>query len=86
MKEFEQWNGFVPGAWQEEINVRDFIQTNYKEYFGDAGFLAGPTERTSKLMNKVQDLFAKERKNGGVLENEISDDGEIVQRYWIDNA
>ena len=54
------WTGFVGGVWQDEINVRDFIQNNYKEYTGDHTFLAGSTERTDKLMGKVQELFAKE--------------------------
>ena len=62
------WNGFVAGAWQDEINVRDFIQKNYKEYTGDAEFLSGPTERTSTLMKKVQTLFTLERQYGGVLD------------------
>ena len=64
----ENWNGFISGAWQDEINVRDFIQTNYKEYTGDASFLAGATARTRALMDKVNDLFAKERERGGVLD------------------
>ncbi len=64
----ENWNGFVPGVWQDEINVRDFIQTNYKEYHGDAAFLAGATERTTALMKKLQTLFMLERQYGGVLD------------------
>ncbi len=64
----ENWNGFVPGVWQDEINVRDFIQTNYKEYQGDAAFLAGATERTTALMKKLQTLFMLERQYGGVLD------------------
>ena len=66
--EHKNWNGFKTGTWQDEINVRDFIQTNYKEYTGDSDFLADATSRTKKLMDKVQELFAKERKNGGVLD------------------
>ena len=62
------WNGFTGGAWQDEINVRDFIQKNYKEYKGDSSFLCGATERTKSLMSKVQELFAEERKKGGVLD------------------
>ena len=62
------WNGFAEGVWQDEINVRDFIQTNYKEYHGDDSFLAGPTKRTSELMEKIQELFRKERQAGGVLD------------------
>ena len=64
----ENWNGFIEGVWQDEINVRDFIQTNYKEYPGDAAFLAGATTRTKSLMEKVQGLFALERQKGGVLD------------------
>ena len=62
------WNGFQPGVWQEEINVRDFIQRNYTEYTGDDSFLAGATERTNKLMERVQALFTLERQLGGVLD------------------
>ncbi|MBR5241598.1 MAG: formate C-acetyltransferase [Clostridia bacterium] len=64
----KNWNGFAEGVWQDEINVRDFIQTNYKEYHGDDSFLAGPTKRTSDLMDKIQELFKKERQAGGVLD------------------
>ncbi len=64
----ENWNGFNSGAWQNEINVRDFIQTNYKEYCGDDSFLSGSTERTDALMAKVQELFRQERAKGGVLD------------------
>ena len=64
----ENWNGFKSGAWQNEINVRDFIQVNYREYTGDHSFLAAATPRTRAMMDKVQALFAKERANGGVLD------------------
>ena len=66
--EHKNWCGFVSGEWQNEINVRNFIQKNYKEYRGDASFLAGATERTSALMEKVQALFKLERQRGGVLD------------------
>ena len=65
---FEQWNGFKGGVWQNEINVRDFIQVNYNEYKGDGSFLAGSTKRTDELMSKVQELFRLERERGGVLD------------------
>ncbi len=66
--EHKNWNGFKSGVWQNEINVRDFIQTNYKEYCGDASFLSGATERTRALMDKVQALFKLERQRGGVVD------------------
>jgi formate C-acetyltransferase len=69
---FEQWNNFKSGSWEEEINVRDFIQKNYTPYEGDASFLVDATERTKTLWNDVLELYKKEREAGGVLD--ISDD------------
>ena len=66
--EHSNWNGFEGGVWQQEINVRDFIQRNYREYTGDDSFLSAPTPRTEALMKKVQALFALERQFGGVLD------------------
>ena len=65
---FEQWNGFSGKEWQNEVNVRQFIQDNYTPYEGDSSFLEGPTARTNELMGKFNDLLAKEAKNGGVLD------------------
>ena len=64
----EFWKGFSEGVWQNEINVRDFIQKNYKAYSGDSEFLSGATQRTRDLMDKVNALFALERQYGGVLD------------------
>ena len=64
--EFKQWSGFAGGAWQEEVNVRDFIQKNYRPYEGDDSFLSGPTERTSRLMEKLNRLFELERSFEGI--------------------
>lgn len=64
---FDVWNGFNSGDWEQEINVRDFIQKNYTPYEGDSSFLADATERTNQLWNEVLDLYKKERDNGGVL-------------------
>lgn len=66
--EHKNWNGFVSGEWQNEINVRDFIQKNYTEYKGDDSFLKPATDRTNELMKKVQSLFTLERQYGGVLD------------------
>ncbi len=62
------WNGFEPGQWQDEINVRDFIQRNYTPYDGDESFLTPATARTQELMHKLNNLFALEREFGGVLD------------------
>ncbi len=64
----KNWKGFKKNKWQNEINVRDFIQSNYTEYTGDADFLAGATARTTALMDKLQGLFKLERQYGGVLD------------------
>ena len=64
----ENWNGFKSGIWQDEINVRDFIQQNYTEYKGDDSFLAEATPRTKELMKKLNALFMVERQFGGVLD------------------
>ena len=65
------WKGFREGAWQNEINVRDFIQTNYEAYTGDDSFLCGPTPRTSALMKRLEQLLALERQFGGVLDVDV---------------
>ena len=70
MLEKEQWNGFKGRLWKEEINVRDFIQNNYKPYDGDESFLEGPTEATNKLWGRLQELQKEERAKGGVLDME----------------
>ncbi|MCM3873258.1 MAG: formate C-acetyltransferase [Pyrinomonadaceae bacterium] len=58
------WEGFNPGLWQKEINVRDFIQQNYDPYEGDASFLASATDRTKKIWAGLNELFLEERKKG----------------------
>ncbi len=61
------WNNFNFGQWQERIDVRDFIQTNYHPYLGDATFLADASERTNALWQECTRLLKAERDNNGVL-------------------
>ena len=63
-----EWTDFVGGKWENEINVRDFIQRNYTPYDGDESFLAGPTQNTTDLWAQVLDLSKQEREAGGVLD------------------
>ncbi len=70
MVNFKQWDGFKGRIWKEEINTRDFIQSNYTPYDGDSSFLAGPTDATNKLWGKLQELQKQERAQGGVLDME----------------
>ncbi len=65
-----EWRGFVDGHWNDDVNVRDFIQRNYTPYDGDETFLEGPTEATDKLWGRLQELQKAERENGGVLDME----------------
>lgn len=66
----EQWQGFKGSKWQDEVDVRDFIQNNYKPYNGDESFLEGPTESTNTLWEKLQKLQKEERAKSGVLDME----------------
>lgn len=58
------WRGFVVGPWQDTVDVRDFIQRNYTPYTGDAAFLAGPTERTTGIWQRLAAMFPEERARG----------------------
>ena len=66
----DEWQGFEGRIWKEEVNVRDFIQKNYKPYDGDESFLADPTDATNKLWGALQKLQKEEREKGGVLDCE----------------
>ena len=70
MRAEKAWEGFHGGVWQEEVNVRNFIQKNYTLYEGDDSFLKGPTEKTRRVWGKCSDLLMQEMKNGGVLDVE----------------
>ena len=70
MLQNQEWDSFTGRLWKEECNVRDFIQNNYTMYDGDESFLAGPTDATNKLWDKLQALQKAERDNGGVLKED----------------
>lgn len=60
----DPWRGFAPGAWCDDIAVRDFIVANYTPYLGDASFLVGPTARTTGLWERLSEMFPRERERG----------------------
>ena len=66
------WNDFNTGVWDKAVDVRDFIQRNYIPHEGDDSFLAGPTERTTKLWDQVMKLYEEEREKGGMLDADTS--------------
>ena len=62
------WEGFVKGNWCNEIDVRDFIQLNYTPYEGDASFLAGPTEKTMRVWNTLEEKYLSEERKVRILD------------------
>lgn len=60
----EPWRGLRGDGWRDRIDVAAFIRANYTPYGGDAGFLAGPTERTTRLWNELREMFVEERRRG----------------------
>ncbi len=71
--DFKEWTNFNKnGDWTTKIDVRDFIQKNYKPYDSDSSFLTPITERTKKLWEKVLVLYKTERNKGGILDIDTS--------------
>ena len=62
------WEGFVKGNWCDEINVRDFIQLNYTPYEGDASFLSGPTDKTMRVWNTLEEKYLSEERKVRILD------------------
>lgn len=58
----EAWKGFKEGTWCNEINVSDFIKSNYTPYDGDESFLNGPTEKTKRVLKVYEDMCKEEVK------------------------
>ncbi|MBO7936163.1 formate C-acetyltransferase [Streptomyces antibioticus] len=79
------WRGFAGTRWRELIDVRDFIQANYTPYEGDASFLAGASERTRAVWEKVSSLFPEERARG-ILDVDPATPSTITSHApgWID--
>ncbi len=65
-----EWRGFKGTIWKTEVNVRDFIQSNYSSYAGDESFLSAPTPATDRLWGRLKELQKEERAKGGVLDME----------------
>ena len=78
------WQGFRPGLWQKEINVRDFIQQNYEPYDGDGSFLTGGTPRTQRLWAALNELFVEERRKGVLDVSQIPSSITAHQPGYID--
>ncbi|MEW9670364.1 formate C-acetyltransferase [Ammoniphilus sp. 3BR4] len=75
---FAAWKDFHSGVWMKEVNVRDFIQSNWTPYEGDEKFLAGPTESTKRLYHITEELYKLEREKGGVLDIDTKTPSTII--------
>ena len=87
--DFKQWRNFnTTGEWTKELDVRGFIQANYTPYEGNSDFLASPTEKTTKLCNKVLELYKKETENNGVLDVDVKTPSSInaYEAGYIDKS
>ena len=71
------WEGFVKGNWCDEIDVRDFIQLNYTPYEGDASFLTGPTEKTLRVWNTLEEKYLSEERKKRILDVDIDTPADI---------
>lgn len=82
------WEGFIPGYWQQSVNLRDFIQKNYTPYDGDSLFLSAATERTRHLWAQVLELIKQEHAKSGPLDFDIKTPSTIVSHApgYIDKA
>ncbi|MFV3014022.1 formate C-acetyltransferase [Clostridium botulinum] len=61
---YDSWKKFNKGSWENNINVREFIQNNYTPYYGDHNFLKESTKRTKDLWKQCETLIAEEIKKG----------------------
>src|SRR5262249_57687928 len=80
------WRDFVGGSWQNHVDVREFIQKNYTPYEGDERFLAGATERTKKLWQRLGPLFEEERKKGVLAVSQVPSGILAHEPGYIDQA
>lgn len=74
----DPWLGFTRGTWCDGVDVRAFVLANVSPYHGDASFLAGPTQRTARLWERVSELTRAERERGGVLAVDASTPSSIT--------
>ncbi|WP_432720348.1 formate C-acetyltransferase [Jeongeupia wiesaeckerbachi] len=75
------WRGFKDGEWQKKVAVRDFIQLNYTPYEGDDSFVAGPTERTNKVWEKLSEMLKAERAAPGQVLDVAADRGTGITAF-----
>ena len=68
------WDKFKGENWKTKVDVRDFIQNNYRFYEGNDEFLEGPTDRTNKVWSKCSDLLKEELKRCNLTERDSNEE------------
>lgn len=58
------WEGFKGTKWKNNIDVENFIESNYQEYVGNEEFLSGISKKTQKLWAKCRKLLDREAISG----------------------
>lgn len=75
--DLDAWRGFTTGVWTERIDVRDFIQKNYTPYEGDASFLAGPTEKTLRTWQTLEEKYLSVERQKRVYDVDVHTPADI---------
>ena len=55
-----KWKEFKNGIWENEINVSNFIKSNYNKYNGNDEFLESTTLKTNNVWSKCEKLLKEE--------------------------
>ncbi|MEX3631272.1 pyruvate formate lyase family protein [Rothia sp. LK2492] len=71
------WEGFTPGDWQHEIDVRGFVLNNFTPYLGDAEFLAGPTDKTLRVWDTLEKKYLSVERKQRVYDIDTDTPAEI---------
>lgn len=71
------WEGFTPGAWQHEIDVRGFVLNNFTPYLGDAEFLTGPTDKTLRVWDTLEKKYLSVERKQRVYDIDTDTPAEI---------
>lgn len=58
------YRNFKGESWKKNIDLEDFIKSNYTLYEGDESFLEGTTEKTDKVWNRCKKLIQEELEKG----------------------
>lgn len=60
----DSYRNFKGESWKKNIDLEDFIKSNYTLYEGNESFLEGTTEKTDKVWNRCKKLIQEELEKG----------------------